>query len=468
MKLFNSAPTSTRGLRPKAAGLIAFAQLRSRHFLLIFVLILFQQLMVGGTVYSIATLVSTVAGGGNPWPMLWVTAVLFLLPHLPAYFSRIAEVRWQVAIMAAQADRYTSRFAQRPLEYGNAAVRDSALSATSSEAYIVSHSVVAFTEGLLGGGFNALCTILPILIFVDANYIWAYFVTVVFSAVTFQFFRPQILKRSRAAQESRVALDQSVRESWAHLTIGSVRQRAAATVRLNEALADADHQFAARERSVSAGSSLVGAGALMTVLLITFWLFDAHEGDIAFLSILVATFPRHIQIISQIIGVAELSFSAPRLIEEISNINLDDRPPQSEADAMTRINSGEVTINGSLLTDRTNTISVDTLGRGRHQIEGPNGSGKSTLLALLAARASSRPYAFIPAMPAALATPGTTASSGELMYNLLQNITHDYTIDLVFLDEWDANLDTEARAVLERDIDGLAERATVIEVRHAR
>ncbi|WP_176086514.1 ABC transporter ATP-binding protein/permease [Martelella sp. HB161492] len=466
--LTQSLPAQDHLPEHRYSAIFTFARFGSPHFFVLLGLTLVQQSLVGGTVYSLAAVVKNVAGGQNPWPMLILTACLFLLPHLPAYFIQPTQARWQVAIMVGQVQRYSRRFARQPLDYANGPVRDRALAAAASEAYVVAQSTVTIVEGFLSSFFNALFTIVPILIFVDAKYFLAYAMTAVISLVTFRILHRDIRVCSRAAQEARVALDRGIRSSWTRLTIGSQRQRQAAAQRMNAALNDAERRFCARERRIAAGTSLVGALALALILTITFRLFSTHAGDIAFLSVLIASFPRHIQIISQIIGVAQLCFSAPRLLEEIRNIDLDDLPSQTEKNVSRRISADRITINHVPLAGDLETIDATRFAHGRHLIEGPNGCGKSTLLALLAARAGKKPYVFIPAAPAALAEPDATGSTGEIMLRLINEMLDDDTVDLIFLDEWDANLDANARRTIEHALDRLAERVTVIEVRHPR
>ncbi|TPW28215.1 hypothetical protein FJU08_17690 [Martelella alba] len=466
--LTHSLPSQAHLPSHRLSTIFTFARFGSPHFFVLLGLTLVQQSLVGGTVYSLAVLVEDVTRGQNPWPMLILTACLFLLPHVPSYFIQPTQARWQVAIMAGQVQRYAKRFARQPLDYANGPVRDRALSAAASEAYVVAQSTVTIVESFLSSVFNALFTIVPILIFVDAKYFLAYAVTALISLVTFRFLHQDIRACSRAAQKARVALDKGVRNSWTRLTIGSQRQRMAAAQSMSEALSEAEQRFCARERRIAAGTSLVGALALASILAITFRLFSNHAGDVAFLSVLIASFPRHIQIISQIIGVAQLCFSAPRLLEEIRNIDLDDLPPQTEKTITRRISADRITINRAPLADDLATVDATRLGKGRHLIEGPNGSGKSTLLALMASRAGNRPYVFIPAAPAALAEPGATGSTGEIMQRLVDEMLNDDAVDLVFLDEWDANLDANARRTIGAALDRLATRVTVIEVRHAR
>lgn len=447
---------------------IEFAQLKSRYFVALLLSILAQQVMVGGTVVTLALLVEDVAEGNDPWLMLILTGIFFLAPHFPAYLTKIMMSRWQVEILRAHVARYFVRFQSKPLEYGDPKTRDRAVSAASSEAYVVSQSVVEFCEGLIGGCANALFTIIPILFFIDANYGVAYAATIAMSVFFLRRYNNRIRVLSRIAQDARVALDRHIRWGWAGLTIGTQALRRQVHIRVNECIENADRLFAGREKMVALASSLVGAAALVFVLAITFWLFWRNAGDAAYLGVLVATFPRHIQIISQIIGVAQLSFSAPRLLEEVHNIQICNVPKLTQKDVLARVDGSRVKLNGQPIGDLAQTLLPQDLGPGRHLLEGPNGSGKSSFLAVLAARAGDRSYLFLPAAPGGLAPLEDNSSTGQTVLALLQTALESKELELAFLDEWYANLDPSTYSALSQKIEDLSDRITFIEVCHQR
>ena len=57
-------------------------------------------------------------------------------------------------------------------------------------------------------------------------------------------------------------------------------------------------------------------------------------------------------------------------------------------------------------------------------------------------------------------------STGESLKNRLLEILEKVDVDVLLLDEWDANLDQENQEYLSKMIDGWAKNKCVIEVRH--
>jgi ABC-type multidrug transport system fused ATPase/permease subunit len=126
---------------------------------------------------------------------------------------------------------------------------------------------------------------------------------------------------------------------------------------------------------------------------------------------------------------------------------------------------------------------------GRIIVRGGNGSGKSTLLAALKAEIKNRAYywpttdrlAFEFAAKAHLDEPPLDEdgevlehvavkrpgfSSGERQLKSLQEIVAHTDAPIYLLDEWDANLDLSNREIADALVEGLAQRARVVEISH--
>jgi ABC-type transport system involved in cytochrome bd biosynthesis fused ATPase/permease subunit len=107
-----------------------------------------------------------------------------------------------------------------------------------------------------------------------------------------------------------------------------------------------------------------------------------------------------------------------------------------------------------------------TTRSGRVTLRGENGAGKSTLLMLIKNSLSDRAF-FLPTQNQLSFTSETNKySTGESLRNRLLEILERVDVDVLLLDEWDANLDKENQERLSLLIDELAEKKCVIEVRH--
>jgi ABC-type transport system involved in cytochrome bd biosynthesis fused ATPase/permease subunit len=104
--------------------------------------------------------------------------------------------------------------------------------------------------------------------------------------------------------------------------------------------------------------------------------------------------------------------------------------------------------------------------QGRVTIRGENGSGKSTALMLIKNALAKRAF-FLPTHnQLSFISETNKYSTGESLKNRLTEILEKVDVDVLLLDEWDANLDSENQERLSALINELAEKKCVIEVRH--
>jgi ABC-type transport system involved in cytochrome bd biosynthesis fused ATPase/permease subunit len=102
----------------------------------------------------------------------------------------------------------------------------------------------------------------------------------------------------------------------------------------------------------------------------------------------------------------------------------------------------------------------------RLTIRGDNGCGKSTALMLVKNALANRAF-FLPTHnQLSFLSETNKYSTGESLKNRLMEILEKVNVDVLLLDEWDANLDKENQEKLSMLIDELSEKKCVIEVRH--
>jgi ABC-type transport system involved in cytochrome bd biosynthesis fused ATPase/permease subunit len=110
---------------------------------------------------------------------------------------------------------------------------------------------------------------------------------------------------------------------------------------------------------------------------------------------------------------------------------------------------------------------VSSLRSGRITVRGVNGAGKSVLLSLIKEQLGERAF-YLPAQHQ-LEIPGVVVSQshGERAIAALEAVSqHDPSLEVLLLDEWDANLSAENRDMMSAKIETLSANKLVIEVRH--
>ena len=103
---------------------------------------------------------------------------------------------------------------------------------------------------------------------------------------------------------------------------------------------------------------------------------------------------------------------------------------------------------------------------GRITLRGENGAGKSTLLMLIKNTLSERAFLLPTQNQLSFLSKTNKYSTGESLRNRLMEILERVDVDVLLLDEWDANLDPDNQEKLSMLIDELSEKKCVIEVRH--
>lgn len=104
---------------------------------------------------------------------------------------------------------------------------------------------------------------------------------------------------------------------------------------------------------------------------------------------------------------------------------------------------------------------------GRITIRGGNGSGKSTLLIGLKTSLKNNAYYFSPEMKLFFSNSlDASLSTGEAILSHISEIVKNSQVDVLILDEWDANLDSENMIKISHFLDKMAEKLCIIEVRH--
>jgi hypothetical protein len=183
-------------------------------------------------------------------------------------------------------------------------------------------------------------------------------------------------------------------------------------------------------------------------------------------TMILATFPRQIQVIQYIAEIVNSLLRLSAIKERYGNLRKAVHVGTDVGGMTGRINLKDI-------------LCVDAGGRefdlsrfefplrGRLTIRGANGSGKSTLLLEIKRRRPEQSI-IIPAhsrLHFASVSEGDL-STGQKLVKVMDELCRQETLKLVCLDEWDANLDEVNMQKISAIIDQLAQRCCVVEIRH--
>ena len=256
-------------------------------------------------------------------------------------------------------------------------------------------------------------------------------------------------------------------------------------IKLRDGL-DAQIRAIMTKEGLSAASAIIG---LAIVFVTMAFVAGRNPGDTEILIALAATLPRQIELTNDVhqftSGWNELLAAWTKLRGVSDNMHPQPDPGHDERIKFDRL----------ILRDGAETKIVGTLDdamalvmaspNGRINVRGANGSGKSTLLTSLKAAVKTRGYYWPTndrlAFQFAQGEPEEDIdgddepkkperrpgfSSGERQIRALREIVENTNATIYLLDEWDANLDLNNRAVADELVQTLAKRARVVEISH--
>lgn len=212
-------------------------------------------------------------------------------------------------------------------------------------------------------------------------------------------------------------------------------------------------------------AGLVTNGLVLGFALFLAWKNQEFEGFV--LAILVML-PRSLQIVMHI-QIIQTYFAQWKNLHEKLLVTQESFLPPQPIDLSPFINQNNIFVaagNGYVSAENLES-QLNNSSSGRFTITGQNGAGKSSLLLKLKNKFGLSAV-YLPAHhQLTLCEAQLGLSSGEVALKALQELqTED--CKMLLLDEWDANLSSENRAVLNREIDKLSQKRIVVEVRHSR
>jgi ABC-type multidrug transport system fused ATPase/permease subunit len=267
--------------------------------------------------------------------------------------------------------------------------------------------------------------------------------------------------------------------------------------RLREALRAQIWAIMTRE-GLSSASGILGLGIIFVAIVMV---AVRNTGDMEVLVVLAATLPRQIEMTKDMYSLASGWNDMVAVWARLGGV-VDSMRPDADPNYDARIKydwlilrEGDEVHHVSSLQDALKLVYSKPTGR--INVRGRNGSGKSTVLAALKSEIKNRAYYWPTTDRLAfqfaegvnpegieeegidaelLEEAGETApppppkklgfSSGERQLKSLQEITHFTEAAVYLFDEWDANLDTNNRALADELVAKLAQRARVIEISH--
>ncbi len=442
---------------------IIFDILSKKFFIGMIVLLTLQQVFV-----ALSTTVLGLAGrylsNFNALISLLIAFFVFsTIPHVFSIFLKKLEMKGYFEAYFEYLRRRLLIHSGSPQKWQNHQQKESFLTALGpdAEGYI---SAVAFSIfDIYMFALTIVLNVISISLVVDSNFSYVFIISGILSALLFFVFIKKVEKIVEFEQSDKIDFFSYILKAWDNVFLKntSVNSLYRETLEKKYNLTNTNI-----ERSAFSSEGLVFVLTIVSSLPVfglILYLAFTHQGDTALMGALLVTIPKQLMILSnfraffnQITNLA--SFKA-RFKSSWDNSNIQD------CDLRERINLSKI----SLADQKYSTLekieqSLFEKKNGRSVIRGSNGSGKSTLLLHLNKTLESSFY--LPASPQLEIGESTgNESTGEKILKHLEFIKNQ-DVQVLLLDEWDANLDPVNIDKVHRQLDEISKNKLVIEVRH--
>lgn len=473
---------------PKVRELIK-GLLTTRWAIGCFVVMTLQQLMEASSTLWLVMLAERIAMGKDYFPLLLVYLSALLLPYIPNCIALILKTSWKQNAQRDFIQSFVTANKDNIGEWSNKGIKEEKLSILTSEGPNTLNAFIDYSWDLYTYILSVLFNILALSIVVEPMFAISYGISVTCVIIIMQMRRRTQRQLTQKALIARVDLCQSLLAAWDNVLLGNAYNFKLWNERTSQRLKRCLQRNIDLERFDQILAISVALITSIPTLAVVIYMMWKHQGDIVRLTSFVVILPLLFMILSYTYQTLSLVFrwamhrskliTIYRTIQpSIISLQLSERKIKWPKIAAVFTNDSTNEDNNvlalqervSLAGPRQMSSHEDLLDQaqktGRVTIRGENGSGKSTALMLVKNALANRAF-FLPTHnQLSFASETNKCSSGESLRNRLLEILEKVDADVLLLDEWDANLDSENQEKLSRLIDLLSKKKCVIEVRH--
>lgn len=440
----------------------------------------FQQMFEASATFWLVQLAIQVTTGGNYLPYLLIYLTSLLLPYIPSCLAQILKANWKQEAQRSFVNSFVSINRNNIGEWGNKGLKEEKLSILTAEGPNTLHAFIDYTWDLYTYVLSVIFNILALAVVVEPLFAISYGISVTCVIIIMKMKRRLQRQLTQKALIARVDLAQSLLAAWDNVLLGNeynfkiwydkTSQRLKRCLQRNIDLERFDQILAISAALITSIPSLI----------VVIYSMLKYQGDTVQLASFVVILPLLFQMLSYTYQTLSLMFrwgmhrskliTIYRAIEPTTEnpVRMEKKIkwPKIMATYSTKSSDEHVSLMMPKPVISHDDLVSHTSRSGRLTLRGENGSGKSTALMLVKNALSSRAF-FLPTHnQLSFISETNKYSTGESLKNRLMEILEKVDVDVLLLDEWDANLDSENQEQLSALIDELARKKCVIEVRH--
>ncbi len=431
-------------------------------------LILFQQMLVASSNFWLKGLSGAVASRQSINGFLCLYIGSLILPYLPGALGLFSITRWSESLIKKINFDFVRDYKGRTDLWPQTTFKNEKIPHLSFEAPQSIRDFCVFCGDFTMVFFNVTLNIVALSLIIEMSYLYSFALSCI--VVGFLLIK-QAKKQSALAelsQESRVQLNEHQKSAWDNVTLNNSMHFYGWFEELKKRLNKHEESHVRVDGFRQIVSIVVSFLTFIPTLAVAVYSIVMHQNDLTRVLAIVVTLPRLFMIMANLHSVLSMLASYPGQISRLKGVflALDEAPEEDLRSRYTENKLKFYDLQGQALTlgEFEEKLSTEK-PTGRFTLRGPNGAGKSSYLLGLKNRMQES-ACYLPAQHELFLMDRCSGSTGENTIQQMQRILNDVPNQVLIFDEWDANLDDEHTARLDKKIDEIAAERCVIEVRH--
>lgn len=476
--------TTSPNVRKQIAGLLT-----NRWAIGCLGILTFQQAIEASSTLWLVKFMVGITEGSVYIPYLLLYLAALALPYIPGCLALIIKTHWKQQSQRFFINAFVTSNRNNLGEWNNKGLREEKLSLLTAEGPTALHALIDYVWDLWSYILSVFFNILALSIVVEPMFAFAYGISVSIVILVMKLKRRTQRHLTKKALTARVDLCQSLLAAWDNVLLGNDYNfklwDERTTQRLNRCL-QRNIDLERFDQILAIFSALMTS--IPSLFVVVYYVFQ-YQNDPARIASFIVILPLLFMILSYTYQTLTLAFrwgvhkskltaiykaiqaskNAHNILERkikwskiVATLSKGELPPVSSSQS----DDHRLSLAYPRPVESYNDLLHQATQPGRLTLRGENGSGKSTALMLVKNALQGRAF-FLPTYNQLNFSAETNKySTGESLRKRLMEILEKVNVDVLLLDEWDANLDQENQEQLSLLIDQLAKERCVIEVRH--
>lgn len=444
-----------------------------------------QQLIEASSAVWLVKVMASIASGESFVPYLILYVLSIALYYIPNGVAFILKTTWKQKAQRSFVEAFVSSNRNNIVEWSNRGLKEQKLSILTAEGPQTILLFIDYVWDLYSYVLSVFFYIMALSIAVEPMFALAYSVSITCVFIIMKINRRAQRQLTQKALSARVELYQSLMDAWDNVLLGNTYNFALWRDKTNQRIDRCLQRNVALERFDQFLAIFVSIITAFPTLLVVGYFMIINQNDPVRLSAFVVILPLLFNILSYTYQTLSLVFRWRMHRSKLNTVYKAIQPSRDTlANLVRKVKWPKMSFTPAIVQGNTmapaSQISLpgpsafssqqDILGltaqTGRYTIRGENGCGKSTALLMVKNALASKAF-FLPTHSQLSFLAETNKySTGESLHNRLLEIIEKVDAEVLLLDEWDANLDSENKERLSILIDELAQSKCVIEVRH--